>query len=112
MASRRVGVVAVTVDALSTEDIRLVEVPSILNVSASSVTNGDQLGIRLNKTVIMDDGEVNTIVGDIIDVPMDRLIANSFIGTGQLRASVPVLTTELQFWLQVEPVLGLGTGLF
>lgn len=112
MASRRLGVGAVTTDALSTEDIRLVEAPSILNVSASSVTNGDQLGIRLNKTVIMDDGEVNTIAGDVIDVMMDRLIANSFIGTGQLRASVPVVTTELQFWLQVEPVLGIGTGLF
>jgi len=103
---------AVTTDALSTEDIRLVEQPSILNMSASSVTNGDQVGVRLNKTVIMDDGEVNTIAGDIIDVMMDRLIANSFIGTGQLRVSVPVLTTELQFWLQVEPVLGMGTGLF
>jgi len=112
MASRRIGVGAITTDALSTEDIRLVEQPSILNVSASSVTNGDQLGIRLNKTVIMDDGEVNTVSGDVIDVPKDRLIANSFIGTGQLRASVPVLTTELQFWLQVEPVLGTGTGLF
>lgn len=112
MASRRLGVGAITTDALSTEDIRLVEQPSILNVSASSVTNGDQLGIRLNKTVIMDDGEVNTVAGDIIDTDMDRLIANSFIGTGQLRASVPVLTTELQFWLQVEPVLGLGNGMF
>ena len=112
MASRRLDVGAVTTDALSTEDIRLVEQPSILNVSASSVTNGDQIGLRLNKTVIMDDGELNTIAGDIIDVPMDRLVANSFIGTGQLRVSVPVLTTELQFWLQVEPVLGLGTGLF
>jgi len=103
---------AVTTDALSTEDIRLVEQPSILNFSASSVTNGDQVGVRLNKTVIMDDGELNTIAGDIIDTMMDRLIANSFIGTGQLRVSVPVLTTELQFWLQVEPVLGLGAGLF
>ena len=112
MASRRLGVGAVTTDALSTEDIRLVEAPSILNVSASSVTNGDQIGVRLNKTVIMDDGECNTIAGDIIDIPMDRLIANSFIGTGQLRVSVPTLTTELQFWLQVEPVLGIGTGLF
>jgi len=112
MSSRRIGVTAVTTDALSTEDIRLVEQPSILNVSASSVTNGDQIGVRLNKTVIMDDGELNTIAGDIIDTMMDRLIANSFIGTGQLRVSVPVLTTELQFWLQVEPVLGLGTGLF
>lgn len=112
MASRRLGIGAVTVDALSTEDIRLVEAPSILNLSASSVTNGDQIGCRLNKTVIMDDGECNTIAGDVIDTMMDRLIANSFIGTGQLRVSVPTVGTELQFWVQVEPVLGMGTGLF
>jgi len=112
MASRRIGVGAVTTDALSTEDIRLVEQPSILNFSVSSVTNGDLVGVRLNKTVIMDDSECNTIAGDIIDTDMDRMIMNSFIGTGQLRVSVSALTTELQFLVQVEPVLGLGTGLF
>ena len=111
MASRRLGISAVTTDALSTEDIREVEVPSIVNFAASSVTNGDQVGVRLNKTVIMDDGECNTIAGDIIDVVMDRLIANSLVGTGQLRVSVPTLTTELQFWVQVEPA-GAGTGIF
>jgi len=111
MASRRIGVGAVTTDALSTEDIRLVEQPSILNFSVSSVTNGDLCGVRLNKTVIMDDSEVNTIAGDVIDTMMDRMIANSFIGTGQLRVSVSALTTELQFLVQVEPA-GLGTGQF
>lgn len=105
MASRRLAVVAVTADALSDEDIRTVDGPSILNVSASSVTNGDTFGIRLNKTVILDEGEVNTVSGDIIDVPMDALIRNTLIGAGELRAPVNALTTELQFWLQVDPIV-------
>jgi len=105
MASRRLGVGGTTADALSDEDIRLVERLSMLNFSASSVTNGDLVGVRLNKTIIMDDGECNTIAGDIIDVPMDRLIANSVVGRGQLKVPVPTLTTELQFWISVEPIL-------
>lgn len=113
MASRRIAVTAVTTDALATEDIRLIEQPSILNFSCSSVTNGDQAGVRLNKTVIMDDSEVNTIAGDVIDTNMDRMIANSFVGTGQLRVSVPTVNTELQFWVQVEPVVtGINSGSF
>ena len=105
MSSRRLGVGAVTADALSDEDIRLVERISLLNFSASSVTNGDNVGVRLNKTIIMDDGECNTIAGDIIDVFMDRLIANTVIGRGQLKVPVSAVTTELQFWMQVDPIL-------
>jgi len=111
MASRRLGVTATTNDALSDEDIRLVEVPSILNFAVSSVTNGDLVGVRLNKTIIMDDSEVNTIAGDIIDAMMDRMIFNSVIGTGQLKVPVPTLTTELQFLVSVEPILpGMSAG--
>jgi hypothetical protein len=41
------------------------------------------------------------------------MIANSFIGTGQLRVSVPTVNTELQFWVQVEPVVsGINSGSF
>ncbi len=105
MSSRRLGIVAVTADALSDEDIRRVEMRSIVNLSASSVTNGDNIGLRLNKTLIMDDGECNTIAGDIIDVMMDRLVANTLVGRGELKVPVAVLTTELQFWIQVDPII-------
>jgi hypothetical protein len=105
MASRRIGVTAVTADALSTEDIRLVEVLSRVNFWASSVTNGDQTGLRLNKTIIMDDGEVNTIAGDVIDTSMDQLVFNTVVGAGQLKVPVPTVNTELQFLISVEPVL-------
>jgi hypothetical protein len=105
MATRRLGVTATTNDALATEDIRLVEVLSQVNFWASSVTNGDEVGLRLNKTIIMDDGEVNTVAGDVIDSGMDQLVFNTVVGPGQLKVPVPTLTTELQFMISVEPVL-------
>jgi len=105
MSSRRLGIGATTADALSDEDIRIVEQPSVLNFSVSSVTNGDLVGVRLNKTIIMDDSECNTIAGDIIDADMDRMIFNSVVGLGQLKVPVSALTTELQFLISVEPIL-------
>ncbi len=104
MASRRLGITAVTNDALSDQDIRDVLVPSVVNLWASSVTNGDQIGLRLDKTIIMDDGEVNTIVGDIIDVSADQLVFDTIVGAGTLRIPVPTVGTELQFLLSVEPI--------
>jgi len=104
MASRRLGITAVTNDALAAEDIRIVEDVSVVNLWASSVTNGDQLGLRLGKTVIMDDGECNTVAADIIDVSADQLIFNTIVGEGNLRIAVPTVTTELQFLLSVEPL--------
>jgi len=105
MSSRRLAVGSVTQDALSDEDIRIVERPSVVNLAASSVTNGDEIGLRLNKTIIMDNGELNTIAGDIIDAMMDRMVFNSVVGRGQLKVPVPTVTTELQFLISVEPIL-------
>jgi len=111
MASLRVSTGAVSADLLATEDIRLVEVPSVVSLSASSVTNGDTVGLRLNKTIIMDTGELNTIAGDIIDIYMDRLVANTVVGPGQLRMPVGAVTTELQAMIFVEPILpGIQSG--
>lgn len=105
MASRRLGITAVTNDALADQDIRNVTEPSIVNLWASSVTNGDTIGLRMGKTIILDDGEVNTIAGDIIDASMDQLVFNSVVGVGNLRVPVATLTTELQFLISVEPIL-------
>lgn len=96
---------AITNDALADQDIRNVDVPSVVNFWASSVTNGDQVGLRLDKTIIMDDGEVNTVAADIIDSSVDQLVFNTVVGAGRLRVPVPVLTTELQFLISVEPIL-------
>lgn len=105
MASRRLGVTTVTNDVLSDQDIRTVEVPSVVNLWASSVTNGDQIGLRLDKTIIMDDGECNTVAGDVIDVSQDQLVFNTVVGPGTLRVPVPTVGTELQFLISVEPIL-------
>lgn len=111
MASLRFSTGAVSADLLSDEDIRLVEVPSVVNLAASSVTNGDTIGLRLNKTIILDVGELNTIAGDIVDPNMDRLVANSVVGPGQLKIPVGAVGTELQGIIFVEPILpGMQAG--
>ena len=105
MASRRLAVSATTNDALSDQDIRTVEVPSVVNLWASSVTNGDQAGLRLDKTIIMDDGEVNIeSSADVIDTERDHLVFHTVVGRGTLRVPVTV-STELQFLISVEPIL-------
>lgn len=106
MATRRKGVTAVTEDAIATEEIRRVEAPSVVNLWASCVTNGDQIGLLLNRTEIMPAGEANIeSSADVIDTSRDQLVFNSVVGRGQLRVPVPALTTELQFLLSVEPIL-------
>jgi len=105
MAALRVSTGAVSADLLATDDIRLVEVPSIVNLAVSSVTNGDTVGLRLNKTIILDTGECNTIAGDIVDPYMDVLVRNSVVGPGQLKIPVGAVTTELQGLINVEPIL-------
>ena len=105
MSSRRLGITAVTNDALSDQDIRDVLVPSVVNLWASSVTNGDQIGLRLDRTVILDDGECNTIAGDIISSESDQLVFSTVVGAGTLRVPVPAVNTELQFLISVEPIL-------
>lgn len=104
MSSRRLGVGAVTNDALADQDIRTVRAPSVVNLWASSVTNGDTIGLRLGSTIIMDDGECNTIAGDIIDTDMDQLVFNTVVPPGTLSIPVATVTTELQFLLSVEPL--------
>lgn len=111
MAALRVSTGAVSADLLATDDIRLVEVPSVVNLAVSSVTNGDTVGLRLNKTIILDTGECNTIAGDIVDPYMDVLVRNSVVGPGQLKIPVGAVTTELQGLINVEPILpGVASG--
>lgn len=106
MASRRIGVTAVNADAIATEEIRRVDRPSRVNLWASCVTNGDSLGLLLNRTEIMPSGEVNIEASaDVIDTDRDQLVFNSVVGAGQLRLPVTAVTTEVQFLLSVEPIL-------
>lgn len=107
LRSRRIDVGAVTADAIATEEIRRVERPSIVNLWASCVTNGDTIGLLLNSTEIMPTDECNIEVSaDVIDTNRDQLVFGTVVGRGQLRVPIGAVTTELQFLLSVEPILG------
>jgi len=106
MASRRLGILAVTNDALADQDIRNIREPSVINLWAASVTNGDLVGLRLDGTIIMDDGECNIeISADVIDTDRDQLVFDTVVGAGTLSVPVPTVTTELQFLVSVEPII-------
>jgi len=107
MASRRLLVSASNNDAISDQDIRTVDVPSVVNLYASCVTVTDQIGLRLDRTIILDDGVLNIHAAalGLVDVGMDQLLFDTVVGPGLLRLPVPVLTTSLIFLLSVEPLL-------
>jgi len=106
MASRRFLVSATTNDALSDQDIRTVEVPSIVNLWGSCVTITDTIGLRLDKTVIMDDGTFNIHAAalGLVNTDNDQLVFNTVVGPGTLRLPVTVGTSAI-FIISVEPIL-------
>lgn len=107
MASRRMVIVAVTNDALADQDIRSVDVPSVVNLWASAANVDDQIGLRLDKTIIMDDGIMNLSAAatGMVDTDRDQLVFESVVGPGRLRLPIPILTASLQFMISVEPIL-------
>ena len=105
MGSRRIDVGAPVGDAISDEEIRRVEAPSIVNLFASSVTNGDTIGLFLNKTEILATDECNIEASaDVIDTARDQLVFDTIVGEGQLRVPIGAVAVELQFLLSVEPI--------
>ena len=106
MSARRLLIAASTNDAIADEDIRTVEVPSLVSLYASCVTLTDEIGLRLDKTIIMDDGIVNIRAAAISVVLMDQdvLIFESVVGPGQLRIPVTVTTSAI-IHLIVEPIV-------
>jgi len=107
MSSRRLLVSAVTNDALADQDIRTVEVPSVVNLWASAVTVTDTIGLRLDKTIIMDDGTANVRAAalGLVNIQDDQLVFDSVVGPGTLRVPVATLTTSLILIISVEPIL-------
>lgn len=104
---RRLTVAAVTNDALATEEIRRVEVPSVVNMWAATDDEGDTLGLLLNKTEIMPTGRVNLEVGTgVVDTSRDQCVFDEVVGAGQLRVPATVVTTLTEFILSVRPILG------
>jgi len=106
MSARRLLVAATTSDAISTEDIRTIEVPSLVSLYASCVTLTDNVGLRLDKTIIMDDGIVNIHAAAIslVNISDDGLVFESVVGPGTLRIPVTVTTSAI-IHLIVEPIV-------
>ncbi len=106
MASRRLLVSATTNDALADQDIREITAPSVVNLWASAVTVTDTVGLRLDKTIIMDDGTANVRAAalGLIHTSDDQLVFNSVVGEGTLRLPVTVTTSAIVL-VSVEPIL-------
>ncbi len=106
MSSRRLLVAATTNDALADQDIRTVEAPSVVNLWAGCVTLTDSIGLRLDKTIIMDDSicNIRAAATSINLISDDQLVFDSVVGPGTLRVPVTV-TTSLIFTISVEPIL-------
>jgi len=106
MSARRLLIAATTSDAISDEDIRTVDVPSTVSLWASCVTLTDNVGLRLDKTIIMDDGIVNIHAAalSLINISDDGLVFDTIVGRGTLRIPVTVTTSAI-IHLVVEPIV-------
>ncbi len=110
MASLRLLVAAVTTDAISTRNIRLIDQISVVNLWASAVTVTDQIGLALGSVTLMDPSTMNVSAAalGLIQNQEDQLIFNLFVGpdAGDLILSFPTVGTSCIFLLSVEPVGG------
>ena len=106
MSSRRLLIAATTNDAIAAEDIRTVDVPSIINLWAACVTLTDTIGLRMGKTIIMDDSicNIRAAAVSLNHISDDGLVFDTVVGPGTLRIPVTV-TTSLIFTLSVEPLV-------
>jgi len=109
MASLRILVSAVTTDAISTRNIRLIDDDSVVNMWASCVTVTDEIGLNLGSITLMDPSTMNiraAAVGLVL-VEADQLIFDLIVGpdAGDLAIPVPTLTTSCIFILSVEPLV-------
>ena len=107
MASLRILISAVSTDVISTRNIRLIDRPSVVNLWASCVTIGDEIGLNLGSITLMDPSTMNIRAAalGLVNVGDDQLIYNLFVGpdAGDLAIPVPSLNTSLIFILSVEP---------
>jgi len=108
MASLRILITAVTPDAISTRNIRLIEEVSVVNLWASSVAIADTIGMSLGKVSIMDQSTMNVHAAalGLVHSDADQLVFNALVGPGGGDLQIPIDTvgTSLIFLLSVEPV--------
>jgi hypothetical protein len=93
-----------TTDALANRKFNIVPPGgAIVNVWASSVTNGDTFGLSIgDRDILVNGTEVNIEVSaDVIDVQRDQMVFNEVVGPGQLFLPV-TCTTEAQFLIHLR----------
>jgi len=110
MASVRRLVSAVTADDLLGLDIRIIEVPSVVNLWVSAVTVTDTIAMSLGKVELLPAATANVraaALGLVLSSD-DQLLFNLLVGpdVGDLKVVVGILTTSLLYVLSVEPFLG------
>jgi hypothetical protein len=95
---------ATSTDALANR--KFADIPSrgaIVNMWASSVTNGDVFGLSIgDRDLVVQGTEMNIEVSaDVIDVSRDQVVFNEVVGPGRLYLPVTV-TTEAQFLIHLR----------
>lgn len=95
---------ATSTDALANRKFNIVpQGGAIVNLWASSVTNGDTFGLSIgDRDIVVNGTEMNIeIAADVIDIARDQMVFNEVVGPGQLFLPVTV-TTEAQFILHIR----------
>jgi len=103
MPSIRFGTTTST-DALANRKFNIVPPGgAILNMWASSVTNGDTFGLSIgDRDIVVNGTEMNIEASaDVIDTDRDQCVFNEVVGPGQLFLPVTV-TTEAQFLIHIR----------
>jgi len=110
MASVRRLVTATSADDLAQLDIRIIDQASVVNLWASSVSVTDKIGLSLGKVELLPASTVNVSAAALgqVSTDEDQIIFGMLVGAGvgDLRISIPTLTTSLIYLLSVEPFLG------
>lgn len=104
MPTIRTAPTATNADVLS--NLKFSVIPArgaILNLWASSATNGDTFGLSIgDRDIIVNGTELNVEASaDVIDTDRDQMVFNEIIGGGQLFLPV-TLTTEAQFLIHLR----------
>ena len=104
MPSIRIAPTATATNALDGVKFSVIpETGAILNMWASSATNGDTFGLSIGDQDIVTNGtEVNVEASaDVLDTDRDQVVFNEAIKGGQLFLPV-TLTTEMQFLIHIR----------
>lgn len=105
MPTIRTAVTAATTDALS--NVKFADIPAsgaLINVWASSATNGDTFGLSIgDRDIVVQGTELNVEASaDVIDTDRDQVVFNEAVPGGHLYLPVGAVTAEAQFLIHIR----------